>query len=241
MGEKAVLSRPTMGAKKLSWNDMTSSSPRIHVTRRILQLQNDKSASEILDRAKQFCSEYVNAKLEREGLKTFSITEKYSDRPSRVSKRIQEVGVLLEECYPRLYTDISRHINTTLTSESVVNDVFLSVSTEILSEGINWARLVALYAFAGALTVECYEKGKQAFVVDMGNWMYEFAALYMVDWIKRRGGWVSWYSSLQLLLNLSGLYKRIMGATCANSVSLRPQHVYCDNLKRTYLFEQRIA
>lgn len=167
---------------------MSSSSPRVHITRRVLQLQNDKVAAEILDGARQFCSEYVKVKLEREGLQTLTYSCQQS---SRVSRRIQEVGLLLEVCYPRLYTDISRHVNTAWASKSEVQEVFISVSSEILSEGINWARIVALFAFAGALTMECFKKDKKDFVAEIDNWMFEFAALNMVEWIKRKGGWVS--------------------------------------------------
>ena len=99
--------------------------------------------------------------------------------------------MLLEVCYPGLYTDLSRHVNTSFASKSEVNDVFIGVSSEILSKGVNWARIVALYTFSGALAAECYKRDKKEFVAEMDEWMFEFAALHLVDWIKRKGGWVS--------------------------------------------------
>lgn len=61
---------------------------------------------------------------------------------------------------------------------------------EILSDGLNWVRIVVLYVFVGGLVVECCKEGCNFFVFDIGNWMYEFVVFYMVDWIKSKGGWV---------------------------------------------------
>ena len=195
----ATLQRPKV-VKRLSWQDMSPDSPRIHLTRRIVQLQGNKASADILEQAKQICNDYVEAKLERDGFKNRSWSFTFSNSASRqgsrgdmvsqVSNRVQEVGKLLEQSYPRLYTDISGRINVPFNSENTVHEVFNNVSSEILSDGLNWARIVALYAFAGALVAECCREGRNSFVLDIGNWMYEFAALYMVDWIKSKGGWV---------------------------------------------------
>ena len=194
----ATLQRPKV-VKRLSWQDMSPDSPRIHLTRRIVQLQGNKASADILEQAKRICNEYVEAKLERDGIKNRSLSFAFSnsstqqsgsEKVSKVSCRVREVGELLERCYPRLYTDISNHVNVPFNSENAVHEVFNNVSSEILSDGLNWARIVALYAFAGALVAECCKDGRNSFVLDIGNWMYEFAALYMVDWIKNKGGWV---------------------------------------------------
>ena len=190
----ATLQRPKV-VKRLSWQDMSPASPRIHLTRRIVQLQGNKASADILEQAKQICNEYVEAKLERDGIKNRSLSVAFSNshqEASQVSNRVQEVGELLELCYPRLYSDISSRVNVPFSSENAVHEVFNNVSSEILSDGLNWARIVALYAFAGGLVAECCKEGRNSFVLDIGNWMYEFAALYMVDWIKSRGGWVRW-------------------------------------------------
>ena len=192
----ATLQRPKV-VKRLSWQDMSPSSPRIHLTRRIVQLQGNKVCADILEQAKQICNDYVEAKLDRDGIKNRSLSFAFSNsagkpnaKTSQVSHRVQEVGELLEISYPRLYTDISSHVNVPFSSENAVHEVFNNVSSEILSDGLNWARIVALYAFAGALVSECCKEGRNSFVLDIGNWMYEFAALHLVDWIKTKGGWV---------------------------------------------------
>lgn len=194
----ASLQRPKV-VKRLSWQDMSPASPRIHLTRRIVQLQGNKASADILEQAKQICNDYVEAKLEREGIKNRGLSFAFSTQQSsgetaekacKISSRVREVGELLELCYPRLYTDISSRVNVPFSSENAVHEVFNNVSSEILSDGLNWARIVALYTFAGALAAECCREGRNSFVLDIGNWMYEFAALYMVDWIKSKGGWV---------------------------------------------------
>lgn len=196
----STLQRPTLTTKRLSWIDMagSASTQKIRLTRRIVQLQQDKFASRILDQGKQLCCEYVDSKLEREGLKRRSSSwgrrdPDFGENWSTISTRIQEVGWMLEECYPRLYTDISKHVNVSFTSEQVVHDLFTRVGAEIVSDGVNWARIVAVFQFAGALASECYKDSRSVFVNDLSNWMYELTAMYLVDWIKRRGGWVRNY------------------------------------------------
>lgn len=172
----------------------SSSSQKIKLTRRIVQLQQDKYASRILDQGRQLCCEYVDSKLAREGLKRSSQSsnsyEDFGENWSTISARVQEVGWMLEECYPRLYTDISKHVNISFTSEEVVHDLFTRVGAEIVSEGVNWARIVAVFQFAGALATECYRDSRSVFVSELSNWMYELTAMHLVDWIKRKGGWV---------------------------------------------------
>lgn len=164
-----------------------------------MQLQGNRASADILEQAKQICNDYVEAKLERDGIKNRTTSFAFSnsarrqssdEKYSQVSSRVQEVGELLELCYPRLYSDISSRLNVPFSSENAVHEVFNNVSSEILSDGLNWARIVALYAFAGALVAECCKEGRNSFVLDIGNWMYEFAALYLVEWIKNKGGWV---------------------------------------------------
>ena len=167
-----------------------------------MKLQQDKIASQILEQTKRMCTEFVEAKLERDGFlqssrknKPVALTSMFIasnvDSAVLVSRRMQDVGQLLEECYPKLYTNIAQHVNTTFTSENVVNEVFNNVATEIVHEGVNWARIAAVFTFAAALTSECYRNNKIGFVSDISNWMYEFAAMQLVDWIKKKGGWVS--------------------------------------------------
>lgn len=184
----STIRRPKM-VKRLSWQDMSPSSPKIRLTRRIVQLEGEKISAEILRQAKTICNEYIEAKLERDGFTSRSLspnspTEVTSRKNSEVSHRIQEIGELLELGYPGLYMNISSQLNV-----SFSNETFNNVSSEILSDGVNWPRIVAVYAFCGALVCECYKEGRNSFVLNMGNWMYEFAALHFVEWIKLQGGW----------------------------------------------------
>ena len=198
---RPTLQRPNI-QKRLSWQDMANASPRVRVTRRIMKLQQDKIASQILEQGKRMCTDFVEAKLKRDGflpanqqnnstaLKSFFVSSN-RDTFVMVSKRMQEVGEMLEQCFPRVYMNIAQHVNTSFTNENIVNEVFNNVATEIVHDGVNWARIAAVYTFAGALTSECYRNNKIGFVCDIANWMYEFSAMHLVDWVKKKGGWVS--------------------------------------------------
>lgn len=125
----------------------------------------------------------------RAGVCRPTLRRKLLPENSEVSHRIQEIGELLELGYPELYMNISSQLNVSFSNENAVHEAFNNVSSEILSDGVNWPRIVAVYAFCGALVCECYKEGRNSFVLNMGNWMYEFAALHFVEWIKLQGGW----------------------------------------------------
>lgn len=229
---------------------MANASPRVHVTRRIMKLQQDKIASQILEQTKHMCTEFVEAKLERDGFlqssrknKPVALTSMFIssnvDSSVLVSRRMQDVGQLLEECYPRLYTNIPQHVNTVFTSENVVNEVFNNVATEIVHEGVNWARIAAVFTFAGALTSECYRNNKIGFVSDISNWMYEFSAMHLVDWIKKKGGWDDFLrvfprpSLRYYITTTEGRWKLVLSiAECAKLLLFRGKEFYVNYVKQ---------
>lgn len=99
---------------------------------------------------------------------------------------------MFEYGYFGFYRDIFGYVNIFFSSENVVYDVFNNVLLEILIDGFNWGWIVVLYVFVGVFVFECCREGCNFFVFDIGNWMYEFVVLYLVEWIKFKGGWVSY-------------------------------------------------
>ena len=60
-----------------------------------------------------------------------------------------------------------------------------------LAVGITWGKVVAMYAVAGALAVDCVRHGHPTTVHIIVDSLGQFVRKFLVQWLKRRGGWVS--------------------------------------------------
>ena len=68
---------------------------------------------------------------------------------------------------------------------------FESVMDEVFRDSINWGRIVSLFAFGGALCVECVEKEMSHMVPRVAEWMIRYLDNHIDPWIQLHGGWVS--------------------------------------------------
>jgi len=102
---------------------------------------------------------------------------------------------------------------------------FKSVMDEVFRDDINWGRIVGLFAFGGALCVECVDKEMSHMVPRVAEWMTTYLDDHIQPWIQSHGGWVSSRQPLDrllllLLIHLKGSY---FTTTCdITNVSLHP-------------------
>lgn len=66
---------------------------------------------------------------------------------------------------------------------------FESVMDEVFRDGFNWGRVVGLFAFGGALCVECMEKEMSSLVGRIVEWMTVYLDVHIQPWIEAQGGW----------------------------------------------------
>jgi len=68
---------------------------------------------------------------------------------------------------------------------------FVTIVNELFSDGIRWGRIVALFAFAGCLAVQCIEKEMPVLVDQVVEWTTTYADSHLISWIQQNGNWVS--------------------------------------------------
>ena len=56
--------------------------------------------------------------------------------------------------------------------------------------GITWGKVVAMFAVAGALAVDCVRNGYPTTVHIIVDSLGQFVRKFLAPWLKRRGGWV---------------------------------------------------
>lgn len=64
------------------------------------------------------------------------------------------------------------------------------VMSVLLAAGITWGKVVAMYAVAGALAVDCVRQGHPSTIHIIVDSLGQFVRKFLAPWLKRRGGWV---------------------------------------------------
>ncbi|XP_016348693.1 bcl-2-related ovarian killer protein homolog B [Sinocyclocheilus anshuiensis] len=147
---------------------------------------------ELVSQSKELCRDFIHSRIVREGL---SWSKVESDLPEPhgalvdISVVLLKLGDELECMRPYVYRNIAKQLNISVAVEAVVSDAFLSVATEILVMGITWGKVVAIYAVAAGLAVDCVRQGHPVMVHTIVDSLGEFVRRNLVPWLKKRGGW----------------------------------------------------
>lgn len=148
---------------------------------------------ELVSQSKSLCRDYIISRLNQNGLGWSKIELNFS--PSNTA--LSEVAVVLLclgdelECIqPSLYMNVARQLNISVAAENMVSDAFIGVATEIFSTGITWGKVVAMYAVAAGLAVDCVRQGYLDTVHVLVDSLGQFVRKFLVPWLKKRGGWM---------------------------------------------------
>lgn len=105
-----------------------------------------------------------------------------------VKRALQESADEFEQLFTQAFSDISSQLE--ITSDTAY-DSFKRVMDEVFKDGVNWGRVVGLFAFGGVLCVECAEKDLGELVPQIADWMTKYLDEHISPWIQSHGGWVS--------------------------------------------------
>ena len=152
------------------------------------------SESSIAAEGNFYFLEYLEFKLFRFNLNSFIRFERDDEEiPQRfqeTAEKVQEICALLEHLYPKLYVYISRQLKVTLQTEIIICDIFRSFGRTLFKSGITWPRIVALFAFASGLIVDCIREGRPEFARTVVYCVKAFIEDNLSVWVKDQGGWV---------------------------------------------------
>lgn len=93
-----------------------------------------------------------------------------------------------ELLFTQAFSDLSSQLDVT---PDTAYQSFKSVMDELFKDGVNWGRIVGLFAFGGVLCVECVEKNMSELVSRIADWMTMYLDEHISPWIQSQGGWVS--------------------------------------------------
>ncbi|KAK1801728.1 hypothetical protein P4O66_022365 [Electrophorus voltai] len=103
-----------------------------------------------------------------------------------VKEALRDSANEFELRYSRAFSDLSSQLHIT---PATAYQSFESVMDEVFRSGVNWGRIVGLFAFGGALCVECVEKEMSPLVGRIAEWMTVYLDNHIQPWIQEQGGW----------------------------------------------------
>lgn len=105
-----------------------------------------------------------------------------------VKEALRDSANEFELRYALAFSDLHNQLHIT---PATAYQSFENVMDEVFRDGVNWGRIVGLFAFGGALCVECVEKEMSPLVGRIIEWMTLYLDNQIQPWIESQGGWVS--------------------------------------------------
>ncbi|KAM3621453.1 uncharacterized protein V6R79_011366 [Siganus canaliculatus] len=103
-----------------------------------------------------------------------------------VKAALQNSADEFEERFTQAFSDLSSQLE--ITPDTAYHS-FKSVMDEVFKDGVNWGRIVGLFAFGGVLCVECVERDASELVPRIADWMTMYLDEHISPWIQSQGGW----------------------------------------------------
>ena len=111
----------------------------------------------------------------------------YVDTATKICK----VCKLFQIMNPGLFDNLQEKFQDSLRTKTSVCNVLSSMQALMFRDSITWAKIIALFAFTGALVVECILQGNCEYVVNIMYSVKQFMENELVAWITENNGWVS--------------------------------------------------
>ncbi|KAM9751809.1 bcl-2-like protein 1 [Menidia menidia] len=103
-----------------------------------------------------------------------------------VKEALRDTANEFELRYARAFSDLHSQLHIT---PATAYQSFENVMDEVFRDGVNWGRVVGLFAFGGALCTECVEKEMSPLVGRIVEWMTVYLDNHIQPWIQSQGGW----------------------------------------------------
>ncbi|XP_032233696.1 bcl-2-like protein 1 isoform X2 [Nematostella vectensis] len=105
--------------------------------------------------------------------------------PNANAETLRKLADKIEEQYPALLNHLCHKLNI---SRSTAYSTFVEIAGEVFADGVNWGRIVVLYAFGGRLAVYCEQHNMKDLVQSVTDWVGKYIA-GLSEWIANEGGW----------------------------------------------------
>lgn len=110
---------------------------------------------------------------------------KGSPPPTRSAAILRKLADELEERHATVLANMCSRLNVLNGS---AHTKFVQVADEVFRDGVNWGRIVAIFAFGAKLAQYCMGNGLQQDVDEIIDWVGNYISS-LSEWICTHGGW----------------------------------------------------
>lgn len=129
--------------------------------------------------------DYINYRLTKQGI-TWTNCPPLLNQPTDVHMTLRKMGDEFEERYAVQFSDLGSQLNM---SQYNAYPTFNTAVGELFHDGVNWGRIVALFAFSGTLAKKFCQQHMMDLVTSLIDWTSQYLDNQLENWIETHGGW----------------------------------------------------
>lgn len=130
-------------------------------------------------------SDYLTYKLQKAGF-NYQISPTRNCPNNEVTTTVRK---LCEEFEKRYETQFSEMCSSCAELDMNSNN-YMSVLDQLIVDGLHWGRVIAVFTFAGAMSVYCMKNGHTDRVDWIREWTCSFLDSRVENWINEHDSWV---------------------------------------------------
>ncbi|XP_052246820.1 bcl-2-like protein 1 [Dreissena polymorpha] len=102
---------------------------------------------------------------------------------------VTDAVVELCEEFENRYEKSIGEMCTEYASNNLTKEGYWSTLSELVDQDLNWGRVIAIFAYAGALAVDRMRSNCHGDVENIQDWTCKFMRKYVEQWIDKNNGW----------------------------------------------------
>ena len=130
-------------------------------------------------------TEYISFKIQKAGF-DFQVSPTRNCPNNKVINTVKKLCGEFEKRYEKEFYEMCK----TCAEVDLNSTNYTSVLDELIVDGLNWGRVVAIFAFAGAMSVYCMKKNQKERVDWIREWTCQFMVSKIDNWSNESNGWV---------------------------------------------------
>lgn len=190
--------------------------PTLYTRKNHLSLKSNQKRENIIDTSGAIATYYIpfllRASISQESLR--GLPKHYlvpPQNPTDLFLCVSKMCTQMESENERFFKGLPENLK--LKPENA-KELFFTVSKEVLTNKINWGRIVSIYTLAGVFAVYLAKNGYLSTVQKIPRWIEAFTDDELADWIIEEGGWDTCQTKLS---NTGAGWSKVLafGGVCA--------------------------
>ncbi|KAL4222929.1 hypothetical protein ACF0H5_018969 [Mactra antiquata] len=129
-------------------------------------------------------SDYMSYRLQKDGF-SWQVSPTRNCPNSRVLSTVRKLCAEFESRYKSQFIEMC----SSCSENELDSDVYTNVLEQIIEDGLHWGRVIAIFTYAGAMSVFCMQNNNHSKVDWIKEWTCSFISSRVENWINENGGW----------------------------------------------------